>query len=83
MFNFKLGYRFITPKMQPYLKTAYALLALLSNCRREISAWHQCPLLVHFRLMQPVLPAGPCPLRSESDRNAALPRNVAMGQEET
>jgi hypothetical protein len=30
-----------------------------------------------------ILPAGSCPLRSESDRNAALPRNGAMCQLET
>ena len=29
--------------------------------------------------MQPLLPAGSCPLRSESDLHPALPRNDAMG----
>ena len=38
-------------------------------------------LLGHSRPMQPVLPAGLCPLRSESDRIAASPRNVANGMD--
>jgi hypothetical protein len=33
--------------------------------------------------MQPVLPAGSCPLRSESDLSPALQRNDAMGQQRT
>jgi hypothetical protein len=36
------------------------------------------PLRV-FATVQPVLPAGSCPLRSESDLHPALPRNDAMG----
>ena len=32
----------------------------------------------HFRPIQPVLPAGPCPLNSESDRIFASSRNAAM-----
>jgi hypothetical protein len=34
----------------------------------------------HSRLFQPVLPAGSCPLRSESDLHPPLPRNDTMGQ---
>ena len=33
----------------------------------------------HFRPIQPALAVSPCPLRPEGDRNAALPRNDAMG----
>ena len=37
----------------------------------------------HSLPMKPVLPAGPCPLRSESDLHPALPRNDAKGQKLT
>jgi len=37
--------------------------------------------LGHSRPVQPVLLAGSCPLRSESDLHPALPRNDAMGQQ--
>jgi hypothetical protein len=36
----------------------------------------------HSRPMQPVLPAGSRPLRSETDRNAAVPRIDALGTDE-
>jgi hypothetical protein len=39
--------------------------------------------LGHSRPMQRVLPAGSCPLRSESDLHPALPRNDAMGHKLT
>ena len=43
--------------------------------------WQLASLHGHFRLIQPVLPAGPCPLRFESDRNAAWPRNDVNGMD--
>ncbi len=37
----------------------------------------------HFRPTRQVLPAESCPLRPESDRIAAVPRNDAMGRKQT
>jgi hypothetical protein len=37
----------------------------------------------HSRLIRPFLPTGQCPLRSENDQNAALPRSDARCQYQT
>jgi hypothetical protein len=51
-----------------------------SNARANyFSKGRGMPALGHFRPIQPVLPAGPCPLNSESDRIFASSRNAAMG----
>jgi hypothetical protein len=48
--------------------------------KREAQGRRQSPMSPrgHSRPMQPVLPAGSCPLRSESDLHPALPRNDAI-----
>jgi hypothetical protein len=51
----------------------------------DIGAFHLASVsqVGRFRPIQPVLAGGPCPLRSSSDRSAALSRNAAKGQKAT